>query len=143
MNDLFVALRTTGPAAIAATSAETSPESTSVSVTPSPSIQTVVQNHVTTNTSSVTPPTPPPATSTTTESLNVPSVSESRCSNKSSSSNEDGCNFIKIGSFGKAGVNGLIDIDNVATKYSMDDHAFHKGGVHGSFGKASISSAFR
>lgn len=129
--------RTTGTAnaTTAAASSETSPESTSVSVTPSPSIQTVVQNHVITNTSV----TPPPST---TELLGVPSVSESRCSNKSTSSNEDGCNFIKIGSFGKAGVNGLIDIDNVATRY-VDDHAFHKGGVQGSFGKASISSAFR
>ncbi|XP_037028914.1 band 4.1-like protein 4B isoform X2 [Bradysia coprophila] len=129
--------KTTGTATTtAATSSETSPESTSVSVTPSPSIQTVVQNHVTTNTSV----TPPP--STTAELLHVPSVSESRCSNKSSSSTEDGCNFIKIGSFGKAGMNGLIDIDNVAAKH-VDDHAFQKGGVHGSLGKASISSAFR
>jgi len=48
---------------------------------------------------------------------------------------------LKIGSFGKAGVNGLIDMDNIGTKYG--DDAFHKGGVQGSFGKASISSAFR
>ncbi|KAJ6637703.1 Band 4.1-like protein 5 [Pseudolycoriella hygida] len=119
----------------AAASSETSPESTSVSVTPSPSIQTVIQNHATTNS----PVTPSPPT---TELLSVPSVSESRCSNKSASSNEDGCNFIKIGSFGKAGLNGLIDIDNMTSTKQVDDNSFNTSGVQGSFGKASISSAF-
>lgn len=77
------------------------PENTSSSVTPSPSIQTIIQNHV---------PTAVMAETSSSGAIGVisngpvlrPSVS--RCSNKSASSNEDG-NFMKLSSFGKSGVN--------------------------------------
>lgn len=58
----------------------------SASVTPSSSIQTVIQSHLV------------PATSGSEKSF---PQSASRCSNKSISSNEDAANFAKLGSFGK------------------------------------------
>lgn len=58
----------------------------SASVTPSSSIQTVIQSHLV------------PAASGSEKSF-PPSVS--RCSNKSNSSNEDAVNLAKLGSFGK------------------------------------------
>lgn len=56
----------------------------SASITPSSSVQAIIQNHTA------------PAEPT------VPQ-SSSRCSNKSASSAEDGAHFVKLGSFGKAG----------------------------------------
>ena len=69
---------------------------TSQSVTPSPSIQTVIQNHVSS------PTIPSTSENNATNIINGNSNSLSRCSNKSLSSEEG---YTKIGSFGKAGVN--------------------------------------
>lgn len=97
-------------------------EETSTSATPSPSVQTIIQNHV--------PSTP---------NGNLPSISLSRSSTKSNSSSKDG--GIKLGSFGKAGVG---TSDSFPSK-TIEETSFSKTSTnnhHGSFGKASICSTF-
>ncbi|GAB0100427.1 band 4.1-like protein 5 [Sergentomyia squamirostris] len=101
-----------------------SSEETSVSVTPSPSIQTVIQ------------PTVVPA-----ENLMVNGgASLSRSSTKSSASSTDDAEKAKAlsvgGSFGKAGIECTVSVKGTDDGYNkITSH-------HNSFGKASISSAF-
>uniref|UniRef100_A0A1B0EY03 FERM domain-containing protein n=1 Tax=Lutzomyia longipalpis TaxID=7200 RepID=A0A1B0EY03_LUTLO len=98
--------------------------STSVSVTPSPSIQTVIQNYAPTSIDSV---------------LVNGIASLGRSSTKSSASSTDGttekAKGAAGGSFGKAG------IESITVK--LPDEGYNKiAPHHNSFGKASISSAF-
>lgn len=96
-------------------------EETPTSVTPSPSVQAIIQNHV--------PSTP---------NGNLPSISLSRSSTKSNSSSKDG--GIKLGSFGKSGVGTSDSFPNK----TIEETSFSKTTTnhHGSFGKASICSTF-
>jgi band 4.1-like protein 5 len=116
----------------------TAQTSTSGSTTPQ-SFTTVIQNHTFTS-----PPT----------DNNVGGTKRTSVSRNSSSATDD-YNYAKLGSFGKAGVNynetasvgggggsisgKLLDIDPVASSATTFNKNAHGGG---SFGKASISSAF-
>ncbi|XP_037919246.1 band 4.1-like protein 5 isoform X2 [Hermetia illucens] len=128
-NESTTATVTTPTSAPETSEATSLPEASfSSSVSQSPSIQTVIQN---------------PGVSSDSEGVTslsnggmATSTSLSRVSTKSTSSTEDS-GYSKIGSFGKAGV----IVNNV--KPVEETNPFKTTSTHGSFGKASISSAFR